>query len=159
MEAEILVPEMIEDSPLAGSETIVGKTETSTMVSDDTGVVMLESAPGSSTETRIVPVMQLRNPAQTHPRQVSTGESPDQKRIRLTTEARMDVEDRMPASSRPLDLGDDMEMVGDDKRPRMSAVRSCKAQPSCAGNTILLRGILSTSELAMTSRTRLPRLA
>ena len=38
--------------------------------------------------------------------------------------------DRAPASARPLDLGDDMEMEGDDKRPRMSAVRSCRAQKS-----------------------------
>ena len=124
MVAEILVPEMMEDSPPVGSEIIVGQTETSAMMSDDAGVVVLESAPGSSTDTRIVPDMQPWNPAQVHSRQSGTGEYPDQKRIRPTTEARMDVEDRAPASARPLGLGDDMEMEGDDKRPRMSAVRS-----------------------------------
>ena len=129
LEAEILVPEMMEDSPPVGSEIIVGQaetsaTETSAIMSDDAGVVMLESAPGSSTDTRIVPVLQPRNPTQVHSRQSGAGESPDQKRIRLTTEARMDVEDRAPASARPLDLGDDMEMEGDDKWPRMSAVGS-----------------------------------
>ena len=123
IESEILVPEMV-DWPRIDPEVIVGKSESP--AKNKSSQETLDSAPGSSTDTRTMPVMQPRNPAQIHARQPGSAGSPGEKCIRSTTEDRMEVEDRMPARSRPLDLDGNMDVDVSEKRPRMLTVSNYK---------------------------------
>ena len=108
--------EDLQDGPVIGNDAcviVVGDD----MVANENEVVLRDSA-GSGSDTRYV--FLPRVPAQVHGRSPdSTTNSPDHKKARATTSARLDVEARPSGTTRVLDTDDNMD--DNDKRQATEA--------------------------------------